>query len=764
MSIYKYFFEHFHLPIIISDFETDKIIGINKKVLTLMGKAEDDFYRLKRTDILPLKAIKGINNSVKETFSASTETFIIHKDGYKIPVIINASLIKENDNEILIEQLSRKDKPEFYLNEDLSDLKQSESMFRSLVEESLVGVYIIQNGKFPYVNPRLAEIFGYTADEITGIMKIEDFVYEPDREKVIDNIQKRLSGNAKTLHYTFRGVRKDSSVIQIEVMGSKTIFNGEPAVIGTLLDITERKLHEEELRKLSQAIEQNPVSIIITDTEGNIEYVNPRFCKLTGYAANEVIGKNPRILKSGDKPPTFYQNLWKTIKEGEEWTGEFRNQKKNGELFWEFASISPIKNSAGETTHFLAVKEDITDRKKVENELKAAKEKAEEMSRLKSIFLANMSHELRTPMVAILGYSEILKNEIDNRDLKTMSLEIYESSKRLLNTLNLILDLSRIEANKTVINLNELDVNKIAADEFNVYKNLAEKKKIDYKIFLPDKPLAILTDERIFRQIINNLLSNAVKFTNKGGVTLTVSAEQAGKAKNIIIKVSDTGIGIPRDSIDLIFAEFRQISEGLNRAFEGAGLGLTITKKFVDMLNGRIDVDSQVGKGSTFTVRLPLLTKANVQFTELEPSIESDPNQIKIEFSENIPAESLPQLLLIEDDPSNAGVIKFFLAGKYNLDMVSTGEEGIEFTKRKNYDAILMDIDLGFSISGLEAVKRIRELPGYADKPIIAVTALAMKGDKERFLAEGCTHYLAKPFKKEQLLNIIKEALEDNDL
>jgi len=633
-------------------------------------------------------------------------------------------------------------------------LQQSEAKFRSLVEESLVGVYIIQDGKLPYVNPRVAEIFGYSLEEILG-RDVESFIYQEDLKKVRENLSKRISGQVKTVHYFTRGIKKDKSLIEIEVMGSYTLFNGKPAVIGTLLDVTEKNKSERAIRRLSRAVEQSPASIIITDTEGNIEYVNPRFTELTGYTYEEVIGKNPKILKYGDTPQIYYKKLWDTIKSGEEWRGEFLNRKKNGELFWEFGSISPIKDSDGKITNFLAIKEDVTERKNNEETLRIAKEKAEEMNSLKSVFLANMSHELRTPMVAVLGYSEILKREIDNPELQDMAKEIYESSHRLLTTLNLVLDLSRIESNRGIINYTELDVVSIVTEEFDLYRYLALKKNIYFKTSIPDEPVITLLDERMLRQIINCLVSNAVKFTNTGGISLNIFKEDIGSGKQfVIIKVRDTGIGIPKNSQDAIFEAFRQMSEGLNRSFEGTGLGLTVAKKFVEMMQGEISVESEFGKGSTFTLIFPIIRKFELQQTY------TDPSQLQIEFPGSIPENRSHKLLLVEDDQSNAGVIRFFLADLYEVDLALTGDEGINMAKKIKYEAILMDINLGSGMSGLEAAQKIKQIPGYVGTPIIAVTALAMRGDKEKFLAEGCTHYISKPFKKDDLIQLINKAVK----
>ena len=421
-------------------------------------------------------------------------------------------------------------------------------------------------------------------------------------------------------------------------------------------------------------------------------------------------------------------------------------------MFWEFASISPIKNAEGIITNFLAIKEDITERKKSEEELRNAKEKAEEMNRLKSIFLANMSHEIRTPMVAILGYSEILKNDVENPDLSAMAKDIYDSSLRLMNTLNLVLDLSKIESQKSIIYYTEFNAGEIVEEELKIFEGIAKRKNLYLNIVLPVEPLIIFLDERMFRQIVNNLVSNAIKFTPKGGITVKVDKESSNGKDWLTIKITDTGIGIPKSSRKIIFEEFRQISEGSNRKFEGTGLGLTITKKFIEMMNGYISVESDLDSGSSFFVRLPILKR---EAEKIKPKDE------KLTAKEGI--SLLPNVLLVEDDLSNAGVIEFFLKDLYEIDTVTEGEAAVKIAGRKRYNAILMDIDLGSGINGLEAARQIKKIPGYANTPIIAVTALAMKGNREKFLSEGCTHYIAKPFDKKTLVKFMKDVLKEGN-
>ena len=482
------------------------------------------------------------------------------------------------------------------------DIK-SEINFSSLTEKSLVGIYLIQDGVFKYVNPKFAEIFEYSVNELLNIKGPADLTFPEDWPLVECNISKRLTGEIESANFEFRGVTKTNKIINVEVFGSFEIYNGKPAILGTFLNITERKkfidelkerekkfkdlaemlpqmifeidssgniiyanknaleatgysyeelerglsalriIHpserdyaykdifeilkgktlynreytiltksgstfpseisaspiqsekgiiglrgfiidkteskksQEQLRILSRAVEQSPVAIIITNFNGNIEYTNPKFQLITGYSSDEVIGKNPRILSSGTKPAGEYATLWKTIKSGNDWIGEFLNKKKNGELYWASALISPVKDSKGGITHFLAMAEDITERKKSELELRSAKEKAEEMNRLKSVFLANMSHELRTPMIGILGYAETLYGELKEPLFKEMAATLLKSGNRLKETLNLILDLSRIEANKIDVNLITLDISQILQEIVKLFEIAAAEKK-----------------------------------------------------------------------------------------------------------------------------------------------------------------------------------------------------------------------------------------------------------------------------------------------
>jgi len=507
---------------------------------------------------------------------------------------------------------------------------------------------------------------------------------------------------------------------------------------------------EELIRKLSSGIQHSFVSIAITDMNGIIEFINPKFTESTEFNVEELIGKDIRMLR----PPEIWEEednqLWDLLKEKGEWSGEIPIQKKSGELYWEFAVISPIKNDKGEITHLLSVKEDITKRKQTEIELTNAKEKAEEANRLKSNFLANMSHELRTPMTGILGFAELMTNELVDPELKEMSGMILKGGMRLTDTLNSILDLSSIEANKIEINILEKNIIDLIKDTVKLFELSAKQKNLSVK-FMPDKdtPNANI-DERLFVQVINNLINNAIKFTEEGEIKILCGKEETDDSSYVFIKVKDTGIGILQKDIEKIFEPFRQVSEGLNRKYEGTGLGLTISKKFVELMGGKLNVESKIGKGSVFTILLPI-NKITQNIFKSEPLKE-------IKLNNNF--ETTPNILHVEDDMLGRKVVKVLLKKECNVTDVEDGETALALASKQKYDLVLMDINLR-GISGIETAQAIRSIPGYEDTPIVAVTAYAMVGDKEKFLQNGCSHYLSKPFTKESLIKVIQEALSN---
>ena len=629
-------------------------------------------------------------------------------------------------------------------------LKESEERYRILIETMHDGVMQVDNDdKIQFVNNSMCDILGYTYHELIGKVGTETIIFKDDWDIVREKNRTRLKGISDI--YEVRGIKKTGEIIWLNVSGTP-IGDKSGKVIGSvgfLSDITERKRAEEEVIKISQAIKQSPVTVVITDIKGDIEYVNPKFVEVTGYRPEEVIGSNPRVLKSGEKTSEEYKDLWDTILKGNDWIGEFHNKKKNGELYWEKASISPVKNSEGKITHFLAVKEDVTEKKLKEEELIKAKEKAEESERLKSSFLANMSHELRTPMVGILGFAELLRDMTDNPELKDFSDNILRSGKRLLETLNLILDLSRIEAGKLEMKSSEVDIVQLTNEVYQSYTAEAAKKKIKFTIESSAEQILSKVDERMLWEAINNLINNAIKYTKSGEVKIELSINENKKA---VMKISDTGIGIPKESIGVIFEEFRQVSEGYSRGFEGTGLGLTITKNFIEKIGGSITVESEMGVGSVFKIELPLL----------ESEIVKQPVKEIEDEKELLPQNKEVHVLCVDDDSFTREYLDYVLKDVYKLSFAENGIAAIEMAKSQKFNLILMDINLGKGMDGIEATRKVHKLPGYSVVPVIAMTAFAMKGDREEFINAGLTDYISKPFKSNELIKLVNSVLLKN--
>ncbi|MEJ2506990.1 MAG: ATP-binding protein, partial [Ignavibacteriaceae bacterium] len=395
--------------------------------------------------------------------------------------------------------------------------------------------------------------------------------------------------------------------------------------------------------------------------------------------------------------------------------------------------------------HFITVKEDITEKKKHLEEITAAKEKAEEMNRLKTTFLTNMSHELRTPLIGLLGLSEAMLDELEG-DLKESMDLINQSGQRLLRTLSTILDYSKIESEKIEIAVTEVPIEDLLKKQVKLYQAFARKKGVSIIEDFELNDAKISTDEKLLYDIVNNLLNNAVKFTSRGTVTLSAFKDE----KYLTIKVADTGIGIAKDKLEIVFEEFRQASEGTSRSFEGTGLGLAIAKKYTLLLNGNINVVSKVGKGSTFTVKLPLNPG----------NISHDISNIKSQLPvQKIPKDGFKKILLVEDDAISRKTIEKMLEKEFNVISVGNAKDAIENARQGTFDAILMDINLGRGMDGIQTTKVIRKIKGYESVPIIAMTAYAMENDKEEFLRSGCSHYIAKPFSIKEILEHLNQVL-----
>ncbi len=379
-----------------------------------------------------------------------------------------------------------------------------------------------------------------------------------------------------------------------------------------------------------------------------------------------------------------------------------------------------------------------------------AKNQAEESSRLKSSLLANMSHELRTPMTGILGFSEILCDELEEDRFKVMASTIYKSANRLMSTLNSIMDLSAIEANIDSLKINTISIKSAFLPQLRNLHIIASDKGLYLRTALPPT-IHVMADEKLLGQLLYHILDNAIKFTIDGGISISAYISDKDK-KEAIIRVSDTGIGIAPEHHKLIFEEFRQVSEGMSRTFEGSGLGLALCSKIARLINARLWVDSVPGKGSDFYIALPT---AFLDYTEPAADQDSSP----VINTQRLSRGPVPEILIVEDNEINRRLAALYLRELCNTEMAENGYVALEKIKRKKYDAILMDINLGAGPNGMSIANQVRTLENYKDVPIIAVTGYTMQGDREKLLSNGCSHYLAKPYDKKTLLRLFSDIL-----
>lgn len=400
---------------------------------------------------------------------------------------------------------------------------------------------------------------------------------------------------------------------------------------------------------------------------------------------------------------------------------------------------------------------DITDRKMAEEEIIRSHERASESDRLKTSLMANMSHEFRTPMNAILGFSDLVASESNDPEMVFYARKIHAAGKRLMKTLKAILDLADLEATRSKIKIKEINIHETIREALLPFQNVASEKNLflitEYKECLSGR-----CDDNLLQIILHNLIDNAIKFTNHGGVTIESDHTTTEEKTWVTIKVKDTGIGIPKEHSELIFHEFRQISEGYNRSYEGTGLGLTIARKMTEMLNGRITVESEMGLGSIFTLWIPagseLEKRSEKELLQMPES--SDNTSIRIKA----PSE-LPLVLVVEDNDDNADIVKLYLKGKYVTERAENAFSAIKMANFRQYAAILMDINLGPGMDGLKATQEIRKQENYRKTPIVALTGYTMTGDCDKLLSGGCSHYLGKPFSQQELLGILNQIFTD---
>ena len=501
-----------------------------------------------------------------------------------------------------------------------------------------------------------------------------------------------------------------------------------------------------ELSQRDQAINEHAI-VSTTDQYGAIISANDKFCEISGYQREELIGKNHRILKSGEHPPTFYRELWQTIAQGKVWHGEVKNLKKDGGYYWVKATILPYRELDGTISRYVSIRTDITEQKDLEQQLKQKHAALEQTTYAKDNFFATMSHELRTPLTSIIGNSEHLLDSgvcgngtCPHKDAEEVLRSIHSAGESQLALVNDILDMSKIESGKFTIDDTPYDLNQLISDIARMFKVKAQDAGLELVIDLQQREENLLKgDAQRIGQVLINLLGNAIKFTDQGSVTLTTWSDQ----KNLCFRVSDTGIGMSEETQERLFSRFSQADSSISRRFGGSGLGLYISYNLVQLMGGTLQVSSRERTGSSFLVTLPY----RVTTTPVQQPTESTPLNRK--FSGRVlVAEDTPELQLLE---------RRILEGLgLSVSIANDGEEAVALATAEPIDIILMDMQMP-NMDGIEATTALRAMG--VDTPVIALTANVMQKHRDAFHEAGCNEFISKPIDKQELIRVLDSYL-----
>jgi len=654
---------------------------------------------------------------------------------------------------------------------NITERKQAEAdrdRLLNFLDASLNEIYVFEAGslRFVYANQGAIRNLGYSLETLKTMTPYDlkpDFTATQFRQL----LQPLLTGKQTTLHFETRHQRADGSFYPVEIYLQQHEHLGAPFFLAVILDVSERHLAEQALQTSETRLQ------LITDSvHGCISYVDAskryRFINRTyevwfGCRKADIIGRTLEDVIGVEAYCRTQQYVERALA-GETVTYEARLPYQGGCSRYVSAVLVPDRDAEGQVHGYYALITDISDRKQAEAELQQTNEELARATRLKDEFLANMSHELRTPLNAILGMTEGLMDQVfgpvQREQLKALE-TIDRSGSHLLELINDILDVAKIESGQIALEPSITSVPLLCQSSVAFIKQQAQKKNLKVTVNLPLHLPDLWVDERRIRQVLINLLNNAVKFTSEGGrITLDVSyhpskthlEEPSDKASSLRIAVSDTGIGIAPEHIHKLFQPFIQIDSALNRQYTGTGLGLALVKRIVELHGGQVGLTSEVGVGSCFTVDLPCATIPALDPAPILPDMAGiAPDQPQPHGS--------PLILLAEDNAANIGTLSSYLTAKgYRLLLAQNGQEAIALAQSQHPDLILMDIQMP-GMDGLEAIRHIRNTTSLTQTPIIALTALAMAGDRDRCLATGANDYLAKPVKLKQLAATIDHLL-----
>ncbi len=641
-------------------------------------------------------------------------------------------------------------------------LRESKAQYTSLVES--LALHVIRKdaeSRFTYASPSFCRLVKLPLEGIRGKTDYDLFPRELADKYVQDDqqvMQTKQTFEDIEVHQNPQGQKMYVQVIKSPILDGKGRVRG---VQGLFWDVTDRKaaeigMRESEARK--RAIFEAAIDcILFIDTEGRIVEFNRASEETFGYRRDEVIGRlMSEIFVPAASRKRLQKNLLRYAGQGE--MGSMLGKrletpmfKKNGQEFVAEMATQPIPLTGG-SAGFAVFVRDITQRKQAEAALRRAKEAAEAASRSKGAFLANMSHEIRTPMNAIIGMTEfVLETELTGEQREYLEM-VVQSSNALLNLLNDVLDFSKIEAGKLQLEELPFQLRDWLSESLKSLAFRARQKELSCRWEVaPDAPDCLLGDPHRLHQILVNLVSNAIKFTDTGGVSVRVRPlRQTADYAMLLFEIHDTGIGIPPEKCEAVFQEFEQADNSTRRRFGGTGLGLSICYRMVRMMGGRIRVKSQVGRGSVFqfTARFGIPPVVSDDCEPVSPAADSPPARAAS-------GGSPLHILVAEDSPMNQRLAVGLLEKKgHQVVVAHNGRQAIDEFQHGHFDLVLMDVQMP-EMDGFEATEAIRSLESGSHTPIIAMTAHALKGDRERCLAVGMDDYLSKPIRSKKLYEMI---------
>ncbi len=716
------------------------VLALNQSLSGSIGYYYDDYHSITANKITPVQIIFA------PIFSKKNE--VIGGVGIVEDVTERKrnedKLKKQNEEYLALNEELQQANEKLYMAKEIAE--ENEEKYSSIVKILPDGVIIHTAGKIVFMNDAALKIVkGKSFDDYIGKPAI-NFVHPDYRELALQRIKNSFCDKkyAELAEEAF--IDSENNPVYVLVAGSPFKYQGQPSMLTVFTDISKIKSTELELIKAKEKTEENekkfrvlvetsPDVIVLTDIEGNQLFRNAAYYQSLGFSVDENVSLDG-FSRVHPEDILIVKESMKQLMANGIMKGEYRVLHKEGYWVYRQTIAKIIYNERNEPHQILTIMRDITDNKKAEQELIKAKEKAEESDRLKTAFLANMSHEIRTPMNGILGFAELLKRPQLSGEQQQEYIRIIEKSGvRMLNIINDIIDISKIESGETKVSYSQTNINEQLDFIYKFFKPEVEQKglKLLVKSTLPSAHPCVIADREKIYAILTNLIKNAIKFTENGSIEFGCKSD----GTFLHFFVSDTGIGIPRNRQYAIFERFVQADISDSRAFQGAGLGLAITKAYVEMLGGKIWFESDEGSGTTFFFTIPFVDEIKQESTS-ENAVEQKTMEIK-----------KLKVLVAEDDEASDLFITLML-GKYHCDVLhaNNGIKAVDICKENpDIDLVMMDIKMPY-LNGHDAARQIRQF--NKDVVIIAQTAHALTGDKEKAIEAGCNDYISKPLNQER--------------